>query len=230
MGVYLFMRLILNLLAFASIALCANAQRDIRILYYDSPKGAPETAYLYESATAKGEEVGLPRWNFSETYEIRGGARVLNFLPQALPEGEEFPVNAPKVKIPKGWKKVLILAFPDPSNPVLPIRFQAINANDDKFGPGDLLFVNFSEISIFGLVGDKKLLVKPESTSIIKNPIKEKGDYHVKLDSVNDGIESRSWLLRQTWRHQPQVRRVIFAMPLPAPRHVRLYSAPIRNF
>ncbi|MDQ8208404.1 hypothetical protein QEH52_12850 [Coraliomargarita sp. SDUM461003] len=52
----------------------------------------------------------------------------------------------------------------------------------------------------------------------------------VKLDSVEDDIESRRWLMRQTWRHHPNVRRVVFAFPLPAPRTVKLYSALLRNF
>lgn len=208
-----------------------------RILYYGAPADAPKSAFAYqarqetqEQAIQEPLEVQLPRHNFSRSVELAGGRVQLTFLPSVLPEDSPIPQAAPSVMIPKQWTKVLILVFADPSNPVLPIRLKAVNANDDVFGPGDLLFINYSKISIFGLVGDQKLLVHPEKMKVVTDPIPEMGEYQVKLDSVEDNIESRRWLMRQTWRHHPEVRRVVFAIPLPAPRTVKLYSAPLRDF
>lgn len=207
----------------------AHADRVARILYHGAPAAAPKNAYVHQSGK-EAQEVVLGRHNFSKSFDLAGGDLRLSFLPEPLPPGVPFPEAAPVLNIPKQWKKVLILVFPDPSNPIMPIRLKAINANDDVFGPGELLFINYSKISIFGLLGEKKLLVHPEQMKVISSPIPEKGEYQVKLDSVEDDIESRRWLMRQTWRHQPSVRRVVFALPLPAPRTVKLYTAPVRDF
>jgi hypothetical protein len=222
------------------LAASAFADRVARILYYDAPAGAPENAFVYQTRTDKkskagkvveaAQEIVLERHKFSKSFSLTGGDLRLAFLPSILPEDASFPAGAPGVDIPKQWKKVLILAFADPSNPTMPVRFKALNANDDVFGPGEMLFINFSKFSIFGLVGEKKLLLHPEKTAVISNPIPNKGEYQVKLDSVENDIESRRWLMRQTWRHHPNVRRLVFVLPLPAPRTVKLYTAPIRDF
>lgn len=201
-----------------------------RILYYGAPKDAPETAFVHQKGS-KVQEVPLPRNNFSESFELGAGALRLAFFPSESLEEIENPEAAPFLDIPEGWGKVLILVFEDPDNTLLPIRLKAINANDNQFGPGDLYFVNFSKRTIFGMVGDEKMNLKPEGTTIVSSPRKARGDYNVQLDSVKGEEKgSRRWLLRQTWRHQPSVRRVVFAIPLPAPRNIKLYSAPIRNF
>lgn len=206
-----------------------HADRLARILYHGAPVDAPKNAFVYQKNKAP-QEVVLERRNFSKSFELAGGDLRLAFMPSVLPEGAVFPVEAPALVIPKQWKKVLILVFHDPTNPIMPIRLQALNANDNVFGPGELLFINYSDISIFGLVGEKKLLLHPETTEVVSHPIPKMGEYQVKLDSVENDIESRRWLMRQTWRHQPKVRRVVFVLPLPAPRTVKLYTAPIRDF
>ncbi|CAA7183579.1 Unannotated, partial [Lentimonas sp. CC8] len=189
----------------------AHADRVARILYYGAPKSAPKTSFVY---TAQGEgysrrnpqEVALERHNFSKSFLLAKGAIRLGFLPQRLPERAVFPDEAPSLSIPASWSKVLILVFEDPNNPIMPIRVEAIDASDNVFGPGELLFINYSEASIFGMVGDKKLLLKPQTTVLLSEPAKEKGSYRVKLDSVKDTIETRQWFLRQSWRHEPEVR------------------------
>lgn len=210
-------------------ALSVHADRVVRILYYDAPTDAPKSAFMYQGGE-EAQQVSLPRRNFSKSFNLVEGDLRVSLLPAALPEDTPVPEAAPSINIPKDWEKVLILAFPDPSNQILPIRLKALDASDDVFGPGELLFINFAEVSIFGLVGEHKLLLHPETIKVISHPIPERGEYQIKLDSVKGDIESRRWLMRQTWRHQPNVRRVVFVLPLPAPRTVRLYSAPIRDF
>lgn len=207
----------------------AQADRVARVLYYGALADAPEVAFVYQNGEVA-QEVVLDRHNFSKSFNLSNGPLKLTFLAAPKVKGVPLPEEAPYLDIPKEWKKVLILVFPDTANVMMPIRLKAINANDDVFGPGELYFVNFSDLTIFGLVGEQKMRLNPESSETVKNPIKERGDYQVKLDTVQDTIKSRRWLLRQTWRHQPDVRRVIFALPLPAPRTLKLYSAPIRNF
>lgn len=212
-----------------------HAARAARILYYGASKTAPNTSFVYTGTgdaynLSKPQEVDLERHNFSKSFDLATGAIRLGFLPQELPKDGLFPDAAPSVNIPKSWSKVLILVFEDLDNPVMPIRLQAIDASEKVFGPGELLFINYSEASIFGLVGDKKLILKPQATVLVSEPAKEKGAYKVKLDSVTDSLDTRQWLLRQSWRHEPGVRRVVFVFPLPAPRVAKLYTAPIRDF
>lgn len=220
---------IFGFLLFFWAAVTLHADRVARILYYGAPVDAPRHAFLYQ-ADQEPLEVPLPRSNFSKSFDLLAGDIHLSFLPSVLPKDTPIPEAAPSLDIPKEWRKVLILVFSDPSNPIMPIRLKAIDASDDVFGPGELLFINFSEISIFGLVGKKKLLLHPEMAKVVSNPIPQKGEYQVKLDSVKDSVESRRWLMRQTWRHQPSIRRVVFVLPLPAPRTVKLYTASIRDF
>ena len=208
----------------------ADGERMARILYYGAPKDAPKKAFVHQGGK-KVQEVVLERNNFSESFELGAGALRLMLLPsETLEEGPDAKA-APFLKIPENWNKVLIVVSEDSSNEVLPIRLQGINANKDQFGPGELLFVNLSERHVFGMVGEKKLQLASKGKTLISNPKKERGEYHVELDSIKgEDKKSRRWMLRQTWRHQPAVRRLIFVLPLPPPRNLKLYSAPIRNF
>ena len=207
----------------------ASAERVARIMYYGASKAAPKTAVAYYESGAS-QVVELGRHHFSDSFEIPSGDIVLKFVSKELPVGQPMPEAAPQLKIPKKWKKVLIMVSEDLENTVLPITLNAIDASDDVFGPGELLFINFSEIGVFGMVGDKKLLLKPKMSALISNPATKREDYDVQLDSVESTIETRRWLLRQTWRHQPKQRYVAFVLPMPKPRVAKIYATPIRDF
>jgi hypothetical protein len=206
-----------------------SAERVARIMYYGASKAAPKTAVAYDESGAL-QTLELGRHHFSDSFEIPSGDIVLKFVSKELPEGQPVPETAPQLKIPQKWKKVLIMVSEDSGNTVLPIALNAIDASDDVFGPGELLFINFSEIGVFGMVGDKKLLLKPKGTALISNPASKREDYYVQLDSVEGTIETRRWLLRQRWRHQPKQRYVAFVLPMPKPRVAKIYATPIRNF
>ena len=206
-----------------------SAERVARIMYYGASKTAPKTAVAYDQSGGS-QVVEFSRHHFSDSFEIPSGDIVLKFVSKQLPDDQPVPETAPQLKIPKAWKKVLIMVSEDSENTVLPISLNAINASDDVFGPGELLFINFSDIAIFGMVGDKKLVLKPETTALISNPASKREDYYVQLDSVEGTIETRRWLLRQRWRHQPKQRYVAFVMPMPKPRVAKIYSTPIRDF
>lgn len=227
------LRILISKTALLSVVLLitssVSAERVARIMYYGASKAAPKTAFSYDQSGAS-QVVELGRHHFSDSFEIPSGDIVLKFVPKQLPDDQPLPETAPQLKIPKEWKKVLIMVSEDLENTVLPISLNAINASDDVFGPGELLFINFSDIAIFGMVGDKKLVLKPETTALISNPASKREDYYVQLDSVEGTIESRRWFLRQRWRHQPKQRYVAFVIPMPKPRVAKIYSTPIRDF
>jgi hypothetical protein len=206
-----------------------SAERVARIMYYGASKAAPKTAFIYDQ-TGASQPVKLGRHHFSDSFEIPSGDIVLKFVSKELPDDQPVPETAPGLKIPKKWKKVLIMVSEDLENTVFPITLNAINASDDVFGPGELFFINFTDIGVFGLVGDKKLVLRPQATAVISNPASKREDYYVQLDSVESTIETRRWLLRQQWRHQPEQRFVYFVLPMPKPRVAKLYGTQIRDF
>ena len=214
-------------LAFLSASV--QAERVARVLYLGASAEEPVKAVVHQPGQSP-QEVALARNNFSESFEISAGAIRLYFLPDVFSEGEAFPKSAPSLAIPEGWSKVLILVSKDAKNRVLPIQMKAINASDDQFGPGELYFMNFTKSAIFGRVGEKKLNLKAGSFQIIKEPIKKMGYYRIELDSMGKKEKDRSWLLRQSWVHQPKVRRVVFVLPLPQQKRIKLYSTAIRDF
>jgi hypothetical protein len=227
------LRTLLLKTAFLSVVLLVSssvsAERVARIMYYGASKAAPKTAFAYDE-NGGSQAVELNRHHFSDSFEIPSGDIVLQFVSKELSEDQLMPETAPRLKIPKEWKKVLIMVSEDLENAVFPISLNAIDASDDVFGPGEILFINFSEIGIFGMIGDKKLVLKPQATAVISNPASKREDYYVQLDSVEGTIDTRRWFLRQRWRHQPKQRYVAFVIPMPKPRVAKIYATPIRDF
>jgi len=112
----------------------------------------------------------------------------------------------------------------------MPIRVKAINASDDKFGPGSIYMLNFSQVSVFGTVGDKELKLKPRSSYTLKNPINKNGAYPVKLQSIAPGDKKPRRFIKQMWSNSDTMRNVLFILPKPAPLYATYYCAPIRDF
>ena len=205
------------------------AKRYAKFLFYDSPADAPKNAFVHQ-AGLEPQEVVFDRYNFTDSLELSPTATRFFFLPNQLAEDVKPPKGAPFVKIPKTWSKVLILVVEDKSNSVMPIRMLPINASDDAFGPGELSFINFSDVTVFGKVGNKTLHSKPQSSELIKRPIAKAGNYMVVLDSFKGSKKNRRRLVQQKCQFDPAARVLTLILPLPPPRLVTLYSAPISDF
>lgn len=207
----------------------AHAERPLRLLYFQAPAGAPEKASIY-AADSMVVETELPRNNFSEDIIIPKGDVMLTFLPSSLADGQEVPANAPKVRIPGNWTKVLLLISEDKSNSLLPIRAKAINASDNVFGPGSIYMMNLSKIRIGGTIGDKKLDLRPRSVEILKNPIRGNGFYATKLYSITTPGAKPQRFIKQMWKKDDATRQVLFILPKPPPVFATYYCAPISDF
>lgn len=210
-------------------AVAAYGDRVARVLYYGAPAGGPEYAFVNQ-VNQEPQKVSLDRHNFSESFDVAEGSIRLYFLPSLLAEDAPMPESAPSVYVPEDWSKVLILAFQDQNNPTMPIRLKAINANDDVFAPGGVYFVNFSEMTVFGMVGEKELISQPHSLEMVTKPIKERGSYLLKLATFKDNPNKHRPLVQQKCQYHPDVRVLTFVSPMPPPRMVKLYSVPIPNF
>lgn len=227
---YLFLQKnrIFALLFSVALSSVALADRTAQMLYFKAPKGAPESVAIYQTGKDP-VEVELKRNNFSESFELGSGELVLGFLPSILPEDAEFPKNAPTAKVPEGWEKVLILAFHDPKNPVMPVRFKVINASSGNLGNGDRMFINFTNSDVFGLVGRKKLVLKANATAIVKNAAAPGEDYQVQIDRIDPVRKKRLTFIRQVWRQSATRRSLIFIYSPPGSTAVTYYNAPVRD-
>lgn len=203
--------------------------RPVKIMYHMAPAGAPTetTIYIGKKQVAK---TPLPTTNFSETFTIPKGEHRLRFLPAPIAEDSPLPRGTPSVHIPKRWQKVLILVLTDKSNPVMPIKLRAIDASDGRFGNSSILMLNYSQVNVFGFLGDKKIELKPQSSLVVKQPISGNGYYPVKLQSIVAKGEKPRRFIRQMWSNDDTMRNVVFILPKPAPMYATYYSAPIRDF
>lgn len=223
------MKLLVFLLVSCLVGVAHANPRVARIIYYGGSSNHPQTVFLHQ-ANAKSLEVELAAHNFSESFDLLPGATRIGLIDSALPEGAALPEGTSFVDLPEDWNKVLIIAFVDELNLGQTVQLKAINANDDQFGPGELFFVNFSEMTVLGQVGDKTLLSKPHATDLIKDPRSGRGTYMLKLNAYKDDPKQLRRLIQQKCQYDPKDRIVTFMVPLAPPRMVKVYSAPIKDF
>jgi hypothetical protein len=212
--------------AFAENAVDATdkpeAKRNVRVIYHGAPANAPEKAFLY-GASGKFAPVDLRRYEVTENIALPDNGEQFILLPKMLPADKPAPANAPKVTIPVDWDLCVLLVITDPSNKTFPIRIQPVNASASVFAPGEIYWVNLSEIAVGGKVGEQNLLLKPKTTVLMPAPKKEKGDFYVKLDSLTRGEEKSRWFVRKSWRHNARTRQIVFVIPKDPPELAALY-------
>ncbi|MGJ8671837.1 hypothetical protein [Rubritalea sp.] len=203
--------------------------RSASIMYFKALAGSPSEAFIY-SGDKEVAKTPLPRSNFSKFFKIPKGDQLLSFLPKPMDRDRSFSQAPPSVKVPESWGKVLFLVFEDKSNAVMPIRVVPINASDNQFGPGCLYVINFSELRVFGTIGEKELKIRPMEKRVIKQPIDENGDYAVRLQALVQGDDKPRRFIKQMWSYNDKMRTLFLILPKPAPYHATYYSAPIRDF
>ena len=204
--------MLIKSLLFCLLVLGANTvfgERFVRILYHQAPENAPKSGFLYGSS-GKFINVSFPRWNMSDKFTLPDNGEQFYFFPKKLADDMPIPANAPRVQINKTWDQAILLVIPDTENPILPIRLQSINASASVFGFGEIYWINLTDLAIGGLIGDRKLIIKPRSKLIMKTPKQTNGDYAVKVDYLIPGENRPKWLLRQTWSHNIYARQLVF--------------------
>jgi hypothetical protein len=205
-----------------------SAERTVRVLYYGAPEESNlREAYLY-AGLPEPISVTLNRSNFSNQLSISAETEVVRVLPRKLLEDEVFPSNAPAVSIPINWVDTLLIFSHDPTNEVLPIRIAKINASEGVFNPGELYWINMSDVYVGGTVGSEELRIAPKKTVIMKCPTDDR-ECAVKLDFVVVGESSRRSLIRQMWAIDKATRQVIFILNRPFPQMAGYYVLPFKN-
>lgn len=197
------------LLFLPAAAFAATApEHTCRILFLDGPDDAPQKLQLFDGAKCR--EVELPRMNFSQVYELPGGALNLRLLSAPPADPTKIPPGAPGVTVAEGITDFYLLVTSDPANTIAPVRMQVINAGADKLKPGQTLWFNLTKNAVGGTLGTEKLTVQPGARTILDAPTTGNGDYPVKLFYRIPDNDVLYPLCQTKWRHDPRSRGVAF--------------------
>jgi hypothetical protein len=215
-------------LLFVLLLTVANAQppstRTCRLLFLGASDRDPNQLHLYDGTTTR--EVELPRMNFSKTYALPSGALTLRMLAEPPSQGKPLDPSSPSVKVPEEIGDFYLLVSPDPSNQVLPVRLQVINASSGHFKTGQMLWFNLTGNQVGGKVGDQRLVIEGNSKVILEAPAKGNEDYPVNLDYRMVGNDHLYPLCETRWAHNPAARTVFFIFQEAGIRTPRIIGFP----
>lgn len=186
----------------------AEAKHTCRILFLNGPANAPKTLQLFDGSQCL--EVDLPRMNFSKVYELPAGPLTLRMLATPSEDPTKIPSEAPSAKIAENMQDFYLLVISDPSNPIVPVRLQAIDASAGKLKLGEMLWFNLTKNRVGGTLGTEKLDIRPDSRAVVSAPASGNEDYKVNLVFLIPGNEQQYPLCETKWRHNPRSRSVAF--------------------
>lgn len=184
--------------------------RRCRMIYFDGGAKAPQKAFLHLKNGELIGETSLPRVTFSPDIALPDGELLIYFLPEKYTgDPADFPTDAPSIPLAEDIEKVLFLVFKDEGNPVMPIKVVPINANDDAYGGGNLLIINFTGHTISGTLNDKPVKVGPQSKTIVRDIMDAPGYYRCLLNVHGGGISTPRAVMRTMLGHSELIRRML---------------------
>lgn len=206
--------ILLLLFSLAAQAAEKAPERTCRILCLDAPDAMPVKLHLFDGTSC--QEVELTRMGFSPIYQIRPGDLTLALLdkppaPAPIPgDPPVIPTGAPKATLAATISDFYLIISSDPSNKVVPVRIQVVNASATNFKPGQMLWFNLTANKIGGAVGSQKLAIEPNSRIILDAPANKQEDYHVNIKFLPPGKQRAEPLCETSWSHDPRSRSVYF--------------------
>lgn len=211
MRLLLFLFFLITLPAFAA----EKSVRSCRILFLDGPSEAPQKLHLFDGTNS--QEVELPRMNFSPVYELPTAATALALLPSAPPAPTDgnptaIPNGAPQVSLAENITDFYLILSSDPTNRVAPVTMQVIRADIAQFKRGQMLWHNLTDSTVGGILGSRKLLIKPNSRIILDPPARNREDYLVNIHFQPPGHTRVEPLCETLWTHDPRSRSVFFIL------------------
>ena len=215
--------LLLAALPLAAQKKTGNA-RTCRILYLRAPSGAPTKLHLFDGKSS--QEVDLPRMNLSKPYTLPSGRLKLQMLSRPVNNRKKVPENAPHVVIPTNIRDCYLLVSSDPKNTVAPVHMQVINADNDRFRNGQILWFNIGPHLVKGTVGSQKLKLPSRSRKIMNAPANKRENYPVDLSFMITGDKRTHPLCETSWLHDPRSRMVAFVFTEKGRRTPRVLAFP----
>jgi hypothetical protein len=89
---------------------------------------------------------------------------------------------------------------------------QVIPADIAQFNRGQMLWYNLTDSTVGGILGSRKLLIKPNSRLILDPPAKSREDYRVNIHFQPPGQQRAEPLCETLWTHDPRSRTVFFIL------------------
>jgi hypothetical protein len=207
---------------------CAHAQktpqRTCRILFLDGPDSAPDTLHLFDGT--RSQEVDLPRMNLSKLYTLPSGPLTLRFVPKAVTDPTTIPAKAPAVTVAETMQDMYLLLTSDPGNETAPVKVQVINAGTEQLKLGQMLWFNLTANHIGGTVGRQKMVLGPQSRSVVEAPAAQSEGYPVNLGYRRPGNEALYPLCETKWHHDPRSRSLVFVIAEQGVRTPRVLAFP----
>lgn len=171
-------------------------ERTCRVIFLGRTSESPEKAYLFDGSIS--HEVALSDMDFSDVVKLPGGRLVLGMTPDPVAAPEEFPADAPVLTIPEGLTDFYLIVVSDPSNKVLPIRMQAVDAGTD-LEPGQTLWINLTTHAIAGKLGNENLEIPAGGKIIGKAPLASSGYYRVIFAYQPESGGEFQPVMRKSW-------------------------------
>ena len=200
------------------------AGRTCRVLFLSAPDNAPTKLQLFDGKAS--QEVELPQMNLSPVYKLPEGELVIRLLATAPLKPEEVSPDAPKAAIPPTMTDFYLLVSSDPSNKIVPVKLQVIDADATKFRPGQMLWFNLTPNSVGGQVGTEQLAMAANSKAIVNAPASKNEDYNVNLSFRMPGNEVLYPLCETKWRHDTRSRSILFVIPQQGSRSPKVLGFP----
>ena len=206
---------ILRALLVIALLVCAQAapERTCRIVFPDRPQDAPRSLHLFDGKNS--QEVELPSMNLSSVYKLAPDAIQLKLLSAKVEDPKEVPPDAPMVEIPADHTDFVLLVFSDPNNKIAPVKLEAVNLESGTFKTGQTLWVNRTDKTIEGKLGEQTLSLGPGSSKILDAPLSDKGvptsGYYSASFTYRSGDEGAfEPITEQQWWHDANSRHLGF--------------------
>jgi len=195
-------------LPFLASAQEKGSARTFRVLYLNPPPDAPQKIQVFDGSSC--QEITLPQANFSDVYKLTEGPKTLTFVKAPVTKPEEIPAGSPSAKIGEAITDFYLIVGADPSNKILPVSMQVIDATGEKFRKGQMMWYNLTPVSVGGQLGSQKLAMKGQSRAVVDPPAAGSEQYDVSLSYVVPGETEFRPICQTKWIHDSRSRMLVF--------------------
>jgi len=213
-----------------SLCLPIQAQRVARLIYLNAPSDAPKNLTILQNE-AEPTDLKVLTQNFSEPFKLEDNVDGIHLAPLGTEIDEEGQWKRfPKIKIPSTWQKAVIFLSHDANNNLFPLRGVSLNAEDSNYGEGDYMLINLSKAAVKGTVGKKDVQVNPNSKTIVKKPLQDKGNLDLSLNMRVPNVDKDLRLARNVFWYTGKTRSMVFIVPGVGKRYPTIHVTNLASF
>lgn len=189
--------------------------RTCRIIFLDRPANAPKSLHLFDGTTS--QEVELPSMNLSPSYKLASGAIHLKLLNSKVDDPKSVSPDAPSVEIPANYSDFYLIITSHTDNEITPVKLQAIQLDGENFKVGQTLWMNYSDKTIAGKLGEQILSLKPDDSQIVATPFSDKsaqasGYYSASFTYQLEDETTFAPITEQQWWYDAKSRHLGFIL------------------